>query len=870
MPMRDSCGYAGMGRVIGGIHGMRQQYQQYRQDASDHTVWVPGASQAYASAQPAGAPLSNAAKPGYKLTIFRGNDKIGEVSLDSFGKNTVYFGRAEVNDIVIDVDIVSGNHGVLRFERGTWVMYDLNSSNGTRVNGEKRSMTSLAPGDILTIGLMNDPSDCVILMYGYDHMHWYSAKVPYGAPFSIGRHPGNNLVLPSPTVSGNHARILFDAVGQVFIQDLDSYNGTYVMGRLIRGVQHIVPGDIISIALTPMVYTGNALIYCSDARGVDVFAWDLVQIRKNRKQQRVTTDHVSLHIGRGEFVAIVGGSGSGKSTLLNELNGSDPAVQGSVFVDGIDLYPNYNYLKKAIGYVPQQDIVYDNLTLMDMLKYAAELRMPPDFTAEERERRALEVIDLLELGNEKDNLIGRMSGGQKKRASIAVELLADPRLLFLDEPTSGLDPGIERDLMHKLANMAEEGRTIVLVTHTTLNLNLCSKVVFLGAGGKLCFAGPPAEALSFFGVEDFVPIYDIIAQDPDGWARRFAQQNTDVGEPVVPSGDQITPGKNPSFGRQLSTLSRRYTRLILNDKQRLLLLLLQAPALAALISLVAGSGCFTICEDTKSCLFALSCAAFWVGILNSIQEVCKERAILQREYAGGMKLSSYLLSKVLVLGVLCIVQSALLTGVFCAISGLPAADPLLFNTGFELLVTVTLLTLSAMCMGLWVSALFSNPDRAIAMAPILIMPQVLFSGLIFELEGAAKTISAFVNCRWAMEAFGTTADVNDLPLTIYGEEVTIPEGTQHIDSAEIDVPDTTTTYMGTEIDVPGERRTIEDFDVTVPETTKTIDGDMYTHEPDDAYLHILPHLMFDWGILLVFCVVCTTLSGITLRRSLRR
>ena len=808
---------------------------------------------------------------GYTITVFDGDDKVAEVALSSFGKDRLTLGRLPENDISIPgSDIVSRNHALLQWEMGSWSIRDQKSTNGIKVNGVFRDSARLKPGDVITIGNLGRPDDCVILVVGFAHLRWNSVKLSVGRPFSIGRATDNDLVLPSPTVSSRHAVISWDGSGNSFIEDCNSYNGTYVMGRPLAGRQRIVPGDIISAALTPMVFTGSSVLYCTESRGVDLMARNLVQIRSTKKKKRVTTDHVSLHIERGEFVAIVGGSGSGKSTLLNELNGSDPAVEGSVHVDGIELYPNYNYLKKAIGYVPQQDIVYDNLTLIDMLRYAAELRMPPDSTKEERERRALEVIELLELTKEKDNFIGRMSGGQKKRASIAVELLADPRLLFLDEPTSGLDPGIERDLMRKLSGMAEEGRTIVLVTHTTLNLHLCSQVVFLGAGGKLCYAGSPSGALEFFGVDDFVPIYDIIGRDPDGWARRFAEARGPFATSPNVGSDPIAPGKSPSFASQLSTLSRRYVKLLLNDRQRLLLLLLQAPALAALICLVAGSDCFVICENTESCLFALSCAAFWVGILDSIQEICKERTILKREHAGGMRLSSYLLSKVLVLGFLCIVQSAMLTGVFCAMSGLPQADPLFVNTGVELFVTMTLLTLSAMCMGLWVSALFSNPDRAIAMAPILIMPQVLFSGLIFELEGAAKAISAFVNCRWAMEAFGTTADVNALQLKIYGEEVTIPEGTQHIESAEVDVPDTTTTYMGTEIDVPGERRTIEDFDVTVPESTKTIDADMYAHEPDAAYEHVLPHLLFDWTVLVVFCVVCVVLSGLSLRSSLKR
>ena len=780
------------------------------------------------------------------LTVFDGNKRTAEINICALGKTRLTFGRGPENDIVLPSEnrVVSRSHGTLEYTPQTgWIIRDNGSKNGLKKNGARVEAAQLSVGDIVSIGRLNSPDDCVILAFGCEGMRWNNVPLEGKGTFTIGRAPENDLVLSSSIVSSKHAIIhKSPSDGGYAIQDMNSYNGTFVMGRRVEGTQTIRPADFISIALTTLVFTGASLLYTTESRGVDVLARDLVQIRNNHGKKRVTTDHVSLHIGRGQFVAIVGGSGSGKSTLLNELNGSDKAVEGSVFLDGIDLYANYESLKNAIGYVPQQDIVYDNLTLHDMLSYAAELRMPPDTTKPEREKRVDEVIDLLELSGEKSNYIGRLSGGQKKRASIAVELLADPRLLFLDEPTSGLDPGIERDLMHKLAAMAKDGRTIILVTHTTLNLHLCDQVVFLGAGGKLCYAGSLADTLSFFGVDDFVSIYNEVTRNPASWAQRFAQVRPRETPALNSPEDRISPRRNISFGRQLSTLSRRYAKLVINDRQRLLLLILQAPVLAALICLVAGNDCFIVCEKTKSCLFALSCAAFWVGILDSIQEICKERDILTREYAGGLKISAYIASKVLVLGVLCVVQAALLTGVFCAMKGLPPADALFINTGLELFITMVLLTLSAMCLGLWISALFKNPDRAIAMAPILIMPQVLFSGLIFELKGAAHTISTFVNCRWGMEAFGATADLNSLDLKIYGEEVTIPASTQDVNGMEVEIE----------------------------EQVREIDAEMFEHEADSAYQHVLSHLLVDWSVLIAFCVACVVLSGFTLKNTLRK
>lgn len=810
------------------------------------------------------------------LTVFDGGVERARIDLSRGRRGQLTFGRNEENDVVIPsaTRVVSRHHGSLIYDQNGWSIADENSTNGIKVNGVRCDRARLVAGDVITIGSLTQQDDCVIIAVGTNDSVWHNQ--PLGSStLTIGRSDDCNLVLSSPTVSRVHAVVMCDGQGNTMIRDESSYNGTYVQGCVVRESCRLVPGDLISIALTTLIFTGTSLLYSLERRGVEVVANDLVQIRKRKGGgKRTTTDHVSLRIKRGSFTAIVGGSGSGKSTLLNALSGCDPAACGQVLVDGIDLYPNYDYLKSAIGYVPQQDIVHDDLTLEEMLGYAAELRMPPDATKAERKQRCAEVIEMLELEKERSTMVGRLSGGQKKRASIAVELLADSRLLYLDEPTSGLDPGIERNLMQKLANMAHAGRTIVLVTHTTLNLHLCDQVVFLAPGGGLCFEGAPSDALRFFGVNDFVPIYDLISKDSQRWVHAFepykeAAAGTRDGTRTA---ERIAPKKNPSFLRQVSILSRRYLKLVVNDRQRLALLLLQAPALAALICLVAGSDCFTIFEGTKSCLFALSCAAFWVGILDSIQEVCKEADITRREYGGGLKLSAYILSKLLVLGVLCIVQSLEISGAFTMLQGpdtLPQ-ETVLFPAPIELFVTLTLLTLSAMCLGLWVSALFSNPDRAIAVAPLLIMPQVLFSGLIFELEGISKSISIFVNCRWGMEGLGTTANLNALDLSIYGETVTIPASEQTIDELTVTVPETSVDYMGMQIPVAEHQETMTDVTVDVPEDSMDITPDMLERTIDDAYLFTTTHLLTSWGVLVLFCAVCTLLATLSLRATLRK
>ena len=810
------------------------------------------------------------------ITFVEDGTVLAQVTLDSGRDTSLSFGRYADNDVVVDAPsgTVSGYHGVIVVENGWCLLRDTHSTNGLWLNGVRQTEFRVAAGDVVSIGRPKRGARRCVIVVGDATEERAVFALAGRQQVTVGREDDNDLALQSPTVSSYHAIFRHDRTGWS-IADRGSTNGTQVNGDYVGDYRELYSGSTITFGNVQAVFLDGCLLVATERHGVDVVAQDLVRYRKNGKDTRITTDHVSLHIKRGEFVAIVGGSGCGKSTLLDELSGVEPADEGLVLVDGANLYANYELLKTSIGYVPQQDIVYDDLTLQDMLLSAAKLRMQPDTTEEERNARVDEVVHTLELDRVRDNLIGNLSGGQKKRASIAVELMADPRLLFLDEPTSGLDPGIERKLMQTLASMARDGRTIILVTHTTLNLHLCDQVVFLGTGGKLCYAGRPAGALSFFDVDDFVDVYGKIDGDGEEWEHKFAE--IEKPEPrdqsyAAPQESPLTGRRTPSFVSQLATLAGRYAKLIRNDRSRLALLLLQAPLLAALISFVAGSSCFEVFEDTKSCLFALSCAAFWVGILDAIQEICKERAIVSRDCDGGVRLGAYLCSKVVVLGLLCLVQAGALTGVFCAITGTPA-NPLV-NAPLELFVSIFLTTCCAMCLGLLVSALFRNPDRAIAMAPLLIMPQILFSGLVFELEGPSESISYAVTCRWAMEALGTTSDLNALDLALYGKEVTMPESSQTIHDQTIHVPETEVEVdvggQMVETTVPAEDREFDTLDVTVPEMTQTLDAEMFPHDPEDMYRHEMTHLLQSWGVLAGSSILFVCACLLVLVRDIRR
>ncbi|MBE6758619.1 MAG: ATP-binding cassette domain-containing protein [Ruminococcaceae bacterium] len=713
------------------------------------------------------------------VTIFDGSDTPRSVRLNEFGKQYVYFGRDLSNDIVLNSPIVSREHGRFAWKNGQWHIEDKGvytrspSTNGLICNNTSIRWRAVSDGDFIRIddGVETIAEGVLFVFSDADTQNrWQSMPFTGKTQLSVGRSRDCDIVLPHITVSLHHAVIVREP-GGCYIIDNNSTNGVIVNNRRISGKVKLHEKDVVCITNSKLIFSEKQISYCCYRSGISVDAADVVIRRGKGRKSFITSNHVDLNIRPGELVAIIGGSGAGKSTILNSMCGYLKPTQGNVYINGVNLYDNFDGLKKLIGYVPQSDIVYDNLTLHQMLEYTAKLRLPKDISEAEREAAITRAINMVELPEKRDSFIRSLSGGQRKRASIAVELLSDPNLLFLDEPASGLDPGTERNLMQSLRRMADGGKTVILVTHSTLQLRMCDKIVFMGKGGNLCYYGAHDDALRFFGVSDIVDVYNMITDNAPFWRQRYEQTRAEPGEirPTVAS-----PGRfRDSRLRQLAVISARYFKLVTNDRQRLLLLLIQAPLLAVLISFVADGEQFKQYEMSKSLLFALSCSAFWVGMLNAIQEICKERTIMKREYMTGLSLSAYVSSKILVLGVLCLIQSLMITGVFSLLVGLPE-EGVMIHPFIELLITIFITAVASSAMGLFVSSLFNNADRAMTVAPLLLMPQILFSGLIFELSGATKIISWIAVCRWSMEGLGTTANLNSLPLQLQQQGIMIP------------------------------------------------------------------------------------------------
>ena len=721
------------------------------------------------------------------IIMINSQGEMRQINLASFRKDYVTIGRgSRENDIVIPDSIVSSVHGYLVNRNGRFYYKDLKSKNGSYAGTlghelflhQNSSFVELSEGSVVKIGNKKKPDKIVLLWFTYMNPGETIGTCRISKPsITIGRSAASDIVLNQPSVSRTHC-IIHSEAGRMTLQDNNSLNGVFVNGQKIKGTVSLQGKDIIQILGNQMIFGGSFIYYKKKSQGIAIKGITLDKWVGKKDSRKQILQNANINIQGNEFVAIIGGSGAGKSTLMGILNGSDMKFEGDVYYNSLSLKENFNHLKRLVGYVPQEDIIYENLKLRRMLYYTAILRMPNDTTKQEIEERIDYVLNTLDLKEHQDTYIRKLSGGQKKRASIAVELLADPKLFFLDEPTSGLDPGMEKSLMETLRTLSKkQDRTIVMVTHTTQNLDLCDKVIFMGPGGRVCFVGSVDGAKEFFQTDDLTSIYNLIHDAPEMWSGRFAaaehSQNSDVRRELSPERKKMQSAKKTSSGLQFCTVVRRYLELICNDRKRLAVLLLQPILIGVLLSIVADDDIFDIYESTKSMMFVLSCSAIWLGVFDSIQEICKERNILRREYMAGLKMGVYIPSKLFVQCLLGAVQSICLVFTFLLIVK-GNEEGILFDSFYlEILVTVWLTVLASIAMGFIISAIVRTGDKAMAAAPFVLIVQLLFSGILFDLKGVAEYISYITVSRWSVEALGSIVHLNDLELRMQADIPTL-------------------------------------------------------------------------------------------------
>lgn len=572
-------------------------------------------------------------------------------------------------------------------------------------------------------------------------------------------------VLPHPQVSLRHA-VVRKEQGLVQIADFGSDAGTFVDGRRITKPTTLHPGNRVSLGPYSMMFDGENLVSKSVIDNAELICLNLTKTVTDRNSgQRINIlDRVTLVAEPREFLVLLGPSGSGKSTLMNALSARSLASSGDVVLNGQNLYANFDAMKKSIALVPQKDVLHDRLRLQNALKYTARLRLPPDLSEQEIEVITQEYLDKVDLGFRSGTPIHALSGGQIKRASVANEIISQPNLLFIDEATSGLDEHTDGEIMQIFRKLAEDGKTVVCITHNLTNVEkFCHKVAIMAPGGFLAFVGTPAEARDYFGISTIGDIYARL-KDQSGEKWRADFEATAVCQRMYAAAEQKAGGNRPDitqrakpsvlqrvggFARQSLILLRRGIELLTADVNSLIMLVGQCLLIAALIVMLFGDASLDGEENiyeafhaTQAILFLLCVSSFWFGCNNAAKEIVKEKTIFERERAVGLNIFSYYLSKFAILAGLTSIQ---ITVLFAVVA---------FATELEgpLYAFYPALVLNGVCgvsLGLVISAWASNTDVAATAVPIAVIPQVILAGMIGEISGAAEWISStFVTCFW--------------------------------------------------------------------------------------------------------------------------
>jgi ABC transport system ATP-binding/permease protein len=753
---------------------------------------------------------------------------------------TYRIGRDPESDIVVADSRVSWRHGQIRVEGGGWVLEDVGSTNGTFVGPRRIDRIALAGDCVVRLGNPDDgPILRCIPQAAGTPMTQASPPPPvqppsappvqppqsppvqqtpserpsptgpppqpvpsFGPPLHpipapsrllpsvdirptarmalpaktlrIGRVGDNDLVLPDLDVSRHHAELRRSSAGTYEIVDLGSHNGTFVNGRRISSAV-LTEADIVGIGHSTFRLAGGELRQFLDDGEVSFSALDLVVKVGGGK---VLLDHVTFSIPEKCLLGVIGPSGAGKSTLLGALTGIRPADNGTVLYDNRDLYRDYAELRYRIGLVPQENVLHTQLTARSALGYSAELRFPADTGAAEREGRVNEVMVELGLIRHADTRADRLSGGQLKRVNVAQELLTKPSLLFLDEPTSGLDPGLDKSVMEQMRDLAHDGRTVIVVTHSVANLGTCDRLLVLVPGGKIAYYGPPDEGLSYFGLPGWAEVFQAFERYPDrDWAAEYKASPAyaryvagQLQRPAAKPGGQQTsamppPQRRGAF-RQMTTLTRRYVRVIASDRGYLTVTALMPILLGVLIRFFPSNEGLAGAPGTNSSalelLTILVICACLSGIFSSGRELVKERAIYMRERAAGLSSGAYLCSKLLVLGVISIVQSVVLTLLVLAGRTMPPHGSVLGSPLLEITIGIAVVGLASMCLGLLVSAMVNTSEKAMPVLVVITLFQVVLCGALLSLNGLAglEQLAWLAPSRWGFAAVGSTVDLN--------------------------------------------------------------------------------------------------------------
>ncbi|HUA92460.1 MAG TPA: FHA domain-containing protein [Terracidiphilus sp.] len=694
-------------------------------------------------------------------------------------------GRGQENEIQLDYPMISRKHARVMQSANQWIIEDLNSANGTALNriDNKIRRSALDPADEIYLGSFKISASRILhekrIIQGegeFERIHFQGSRMV------LGRDPASGHPLNYPMISWRHAALDRTAQG-VYVEDLGSRNGTYVNGMRISSRTLVRSGDEIGLGSFRFTLLEDGALAKREYRGnvtIEVNAATIDALDGHR-----LLDAVSLSIFPAELVALMGPAGAGKTTFLKAVNGYSAPAAGSVLFNGSDLYRFYDRFRQQMSYVPQDDIVHAELTVREALYFTAKLRT--DLTDPEIERRIDTVLNSLGIQDKKNTIIGSqekrvLSGGQRKRVNIAMELIAEAPVIFLDEPTSGLSSYDAENVVQVLKKLSREGTTIVTTIHQpSLDIfKLFDNLIMIsrdrGGTGALAYFGPAyPDSIEFFNpslrpslresTSELSPemLLSGLAQKPTSeWADAYEHSRykqlfvTDRSGkiPSTPQGEAQSSSRGFGFA-QWWTLVRRNVLLKARDRAQSIILLAQAPLFGVLLGAVVGSLRYSAAADwdkvarsTGALEFLMVIAAVWFGCNNVARDIVGEWSIFQRERMVSLKLPSYLFSKLTIAAILCLFQCATLLGIVTLICHLQGNFP-------RVLAVLYLSSLVGAAVGLCVSARASTTEAAIAMLPLILLPVIALGGgliPIHQMPPMMQQVAKVVPSRWAFEA----------------------------------------------------------------------------------------------------------------------
>ena len=689
----------------------------------------------------------------YKLGIIIDNKRVAKFAMNAGSDIVIGKDPGHSNMVRVEHAIMSRQHVQLMMdENGELYLVDLKSTNGVFINNRKinsnvpyplKSTDAISFGEGKTVQLVFNPDDYSSGKVNFQKQNTLDPDMDIMGLFKnksvliIGRSSACDVVLSHQAISKSHASIEKKTNGQFYLKDLGSLNGTFLNGKHITSEVKVTEKDSILIGRFQISLKGES------KRLSDEITIRAERIVKEYKGGYQGLKQSSFEIPSESMLAVMGPSGCGKSTLLKALCGDSPPTSGSVYMLGFEFNSHYDFLKTQIGYVPQDDIVHRELTIDQSLYYAAKLRMP-QATDENITEKINEVLAELNIDHIRDSLVGKISGGQRKRVSIAVEILTDPMILFLDEPTSPLDPQTIEEFLGILRRLAEKGTTVITVTHKPDDLEFMDSVVFMAEGGHIAYQDSVEGCLDYFKVKSIREVYgQLEGEKAEPWIVKWKRtMGGDISGASSPSIKE--KGKsNPLL--QYRWLTQRFFNIKLNDKVSTAVMICQAPIIAALI-------CIIFSTVTPAVPFLIAICAIWFGTSNAAREIVGELPIYKRERMFNQGIFPYIFSKITVLGVFSAAQALLFTVILTLFYSNSSDTTVAWNNPMMTFTWMLTISIASSMMGLLLSAVASTPEKVMTIVPIALIPQIMLAGVVAPIQSKfVEYLSYITLSRWGTE-----------------------------------------------------------------------------------------------------------------------